>query len=437
MNIQEIQMVLRTFPCAFYGGNLYDENEIIAASRVIFNKSPFRHYGLKCTHEADQFEKECREYFGVRYAHTTNSGTGALMAALHALDVGPGDEVIMPGFLWVSDSNTVLLRGAIPVMCEINATLNMDPIDLEKKITKKTKCVIAIHMTGVPADIDAIMSICKPRKIKVLEDLSQCVGGAVKGRKLGGIGDIGIASLQLNKMITSGEGGLILTKSENYYQKVTARTDLGYPRVGGISKNTGEDANVTVGEGRRFNEVSAAIMREQLKKLPEMLIKLRAIKKRMKDYLRGKGQFKFRTIIDEKGDPGSMLSIIFNGRDERVRFQSAAEKLFPHQQLRAGALVDMGLHIYYNCSNLVKKMPALPGGFPWNLPENRGNYSYDKGTLPRTDDLLERSMHMNIPPDLNDIQIDAWLAGFDAVFAQTQDAPGKSATKVREPALVA
>jgi len=276
-------------------------------------------------------------------------------------------------------------------------------------------------MTGAPADITRIMEICKPRGIPVLEDLSQCVGGSVGGRKLGSIGDIGIASLQLNKMITSGEGGLILTNSEYFYQKVTARMDLGYPRVGGISTNTGKDDNVTVGEGRRFNEVSAAIMREQLKKLPDMLDAMRAAKKRMTDRLRG--PFEFRKTVDESGDTGSNLSLIFKTKDGRCDFQKTAAELFPHQGLRAGALVDMGLHIYHNCSNLVKKIPALPGGFPWNLPENSGDHSYEKGTLPRTDDVIERTMHFTIPPDLSAVQIDAWIEAFEAVFERMRDEP--------------
>lgn len=418
MGSDEIRQILATLPGGLFGANLYDEREARAASRVILNRSPFRYYGPNCTNEADLFEAECCAYFGSRYAHTTNSGTGALLAALHALDVGPGDEVIVPGYLWVADCNAVLLRGAIPVMGEIDTTLNLDPADVRRKISPRTKCIIAIHMAGTQADIDAITTVGADHGVPILEDFSQCVGGAVAGRKVGSIGSIGIASLQLNKMITCGEGGLIVCNDERYHARGLARTDLGAARVDGIAGNGAVEAPLTIGEGRRFSEVSAAIMRVQLERLPGMLDRLRAINRYMKEQLRGLGNFTFRRIVDEDGDTGSTMALIFDSLSERRRFQDASSRLFPRGELQTVALVNSGCHVYYNCETLVKRIPALPGGFPWSLPANAGsiNYHYGKGLLPQTDDLIERTVVVGIPPNVTELQVDAWVAGFQAVF---------------------
>jgi len=416
VTIEEIRQVLSTMPDGFFGANLFDHREASAASRVICNRSPFRYYGPNCTNEADLFEAECSRYFGSRYAHTTNSGTGALMAALHALGVGPGDEVIVPGYLWIADCNAVLLRGAIPVMGEIDTTLNLDPADLRRKINRRTKCIIAIHMAGAPADMDAIGRVAGDYGIPTLEDFSQCVGGAVAGRMVGTIGSIGIASLQLNKMITCGEGGLVICNDEAYHARVVSRTDLGNSRVGDAVDGSA-DVNLTVGEGRRFNEISAAIMRVQLERLPGMLTRLREIKRYIKSQLRNLGNVTFRRIVDEDGDTGSTIAVMFDSPAERVRFQDASSSLFQRGELQTVGLVDAGCHIYYNCETIVRKVPALPGGFPWSLPENSNstNYSYDKGLLPVTDSLIERTISFSIPPDITEVQVDAWVAGFTAV----------------------
>jgi dTDP-4-amino-4,6-dideoxygalactose transaminase len=421
--LEKIRQILTTLPGPLFGANLYDKREVAAASRVIANKSPFRYYGPHCTNEAELFEAECCSYFGSRYAHTTNSGTGALIAALHALDVGPGDEVIVPGYLWISDCNAVVLRGAIPVMGEIDATLNLDPADMRRKINRRTKCIIAIHMAGAPADIDVIKKVGDEHGIPTIEDFSQCVGGAVAGRKVGTIGNIGIASLQLNKMITCGEGGLILCNDEGYYAGVLARTDQGPSRAYGVAASSPADLNLTIGEGRRFNEISAAIMRVQLERLPEMLKRLREVSKYMKGQLHNWGNFTFRRSVDEDGETGSTMALIFDSLSERRRFQDASARLFPLGELQTVALVDTGCHVYYNCDTLVQKIPALPGGFPWNLPENSSttDYSYGKGLLLCTDSLIERTVSVSIPPDITEVQVDAWVAGFRAVFDELKN----------------
>lgn len=417
MTVSEIGRILTSTPPDFYGANVYDEQEIIAAARVIFNQSPFRYYGRKCTNEAQQFEEEAAAYFGVKHAAATNSGSGALLLALHALGVGPGDEVIIPGYFWIAVSNAVLLRGAMPVICEVNDTLNMDPADLERKIGPRTRCVIAVHMFGGQADMPTIARICRDRKVALLEDSSQANGASIGGRKVGSWGDIGITSLQLNKVITAGEGGLLLTNSAEYCEKAVARSDMGYPREGGISSATKAMSFITIGEGRRFNEVSAAIMRVQLAKLPAIAKAMVGTKRAIQAGLRPTVPCQMRAEVDPVGDIGSTLAFAFKDAAHVDSFLAAGRSLFGDAWF-ANTMRDSGLHVYYNCSNLVKKIPVLPNGFPWNLPENQGEHRYEKGTCPNTDALLARSVGFGIAPNIDELHRQAMIDALNLAFQE-------------------
>lgn len=407
MDLQTIKKILKTLPAGFYGGNLYGSEEEAAALRVIHNKSPFRFYGPAFTDEAGAFEREAAKFFGVKHALATNSGSGALMLALHALGVGPGDEVIIPGYLWVAVSNTVILRGAVPVLCEIDETLNMDPKDLEKKITANSKAVIAVSMFGAVADAEPIAKICKARKVRLIEDISQACGGAIKGRCIGSFGDLAISSLQLNKMISAGEGGLVLTDSQDLILRAQARHDMGYARAGGIASRA--DTYLTIGEGRRLTEIQAAIMREQLKRLPKMRKALLSAKNSIKSRIPDRPDlFSYRRIVDPAGDTGSTLTLIFNTKALAKRFLEAQKQIFPKGELELGAREDTGLHVYRNISNLVQKTPALPDGFPWNHPKNKALVrDYAGGTLPRTDDLLARAVGTGVPGGIAPLMAEA------------------------------
>lgn len=418
MDLDQLKQVLSSSPPGFFGANVYDDQEIAAAVRVIFNQSPFRFYGRKCTFEAQHFEEEAAAWYGVKHALTTNSGSGALLLALHAMDIGPGCEVIVPGFFWIAVSNTVLLRGGIPVICEVDNTLNMDPADLRKKITPKTKCVIAVHMFGGQANIPEIAKICREKRIPLIEDSSQCNGGAIAGKKLGSYGDIGITSLQLNKVITAGEGGLFLTNNPTYYEKAFARSDMGYPRSGGISSAEAKSSFVTIGEGRRFHEIGAAIMRVQLSKLSRIVSAMKESKAAIEAGMRPTVECEPRKVVDAAGDLGSTQTIIFKTAERAEAFVAAGGKIFGDDAWFASVHVHAGLHIYYNCTNLVQKIPVLPGGFPWNQPENQGSYHYEKGTCPATDGLLARSVGMSIPPDLSPVQRGARIEALNMAFKE-------------------
>jgi dTDP-4-amino-4,6-dideoxygalactose transaminase len=325
--------------------------------------------------------------------------------------------VIIPGFFWVAVSNAVLLRGAMPVICEVNGTVNMDPDDLRRKIGPRTRCVIAVHMFGGQADMPAIAKICAERKVALIEDSSQCNGASIGGRKAGSWGDIGITSLQLNKVITAGEGGLLLTNSAAYCEKAVARSDMGYPREGGVSSAEAAAGFLTIGEGRRYNEVSAAIMRVQLAKVSSIVKAMSTTKRAIQAGLKPTLPCEMRTEVDPAGDLGSTLTMVFENPADVEAFNAAGRSLFGEAWF-VGRLSDTGLHIYYNCTNLVKKIPVLPNGFPWNLPENKGEHRYEKGTCPNTDALLARCAGFGIAPNVDELHCQALIEALNLAFQE-------------------
>ena len=161
-------------------------------------------------------EEEWARYCGVRYALTTNSGTAALHTAVAAGGIGTGDQVITTAFTFLATALAVLQHNAVPVFTDIDPrTYNIDPAKIEERITPRTKAVIPVHIHGVPADMDPILAVAKKHGLLVIEDAAQAHGSTYKGKKVGGIGDMGIFSLQASKNLPAGEGGILVTNRED------------------------------------------------------------------------------------------------------------------------------------------------------------------------------------------------------------------------------
>ena len=194
------------------------KEEIDAVARVIESKELFKVNGGSLK-ETENFEKELREKLNIDHAVAMTSGMAALTSALIGMGVGPGDEVIVPAYTYIATATAVLATGAIPVVAEINKTLMIDPEDIEKKISPRTKVIIPVHMKGYAADMDAVMAVAKKHNLMVLEDSCQAVGGTYKGKRLGTIGDAGAFSFNYFKVISAGEGGALLTNNKEIFEK--------------------------------------------------------------------------------------------------------------------------------------------------------------------------------------------------------------------------
>ena len=383
------------WPAPFPGAHWLDEREDRAVLDALHRRSLFRYYGLQKPRYAEALERRAREFYGVRYALGVNSGTGALFTAMTAMGIGPGCEVVVPAFFWVATVGAIVNANAIPVLCEVDESLCMDPQDLEGKITGRTKLIVPVHMAGAPCDMRAIMAIAKRRGIAVLEDCAQANGGSFNGQRVGSFGELGMFSLQWNKNATAGEGGLLVTNDAGLYERCVAAHDLGIPWVNGAPCETG---TVTWGAGRRMSELTGAVGSVQLKKLPTILSHMRASKRRIKALLEGTPGLSFRRLNDEAGDTGAFLIL-------QVEHEAKARAVVAGIQAAgldtAVRLAEYGLHIYFNIPQLVTKAPLSPAGNPWSLPANQKSIrDYGKGACPRSDELFSRSLLVPIPSRL-------------------------------------
>lgn len=387
------------FPREFPGVHYYGSEEEEAVLRVIRNRSPFRYYGASFLQEVHHLEEEFRKRLDRKYAQAVSSGTNALTAALAALGIGPGQEVLMPGFLWVSTVGTVVRAGAIPVLVEIGDSFSMSPEDLEKKITERSTLVIPVHMCGVPVNMPGILKVARKHGLRVLEDCAQSNGACLNGKQVGTFGDIGMFSFQMNKMITAGEGGMLVTDDENLYLRANAAHDLGVPWTGGMPDDS-KKVHIW-GAGARMSELAAAVLRAQLAKLDQIVECTRASKQRIKEQLSDLPGLKWRRVDDPSGECGAFIIAVLESDEKAAGFAARAST----SGLTCNRLPDYGLHIYYNILSLVNKTSNSPDGFPWTHPMNeKSRYTYSKGALPRTDDLLERSVVLPVPSCLTEEQ---------------------------------
>jgi len=235
------------------------EEELKEVIEVIKSKRLWSSLGSK----VKQFEKAIAKYQGMKYAIATSSETTALSLTVAALGIGPGDEVAVPACSSLATPNAVVYQKAVPVFVDIDPrTFTMDPEDLERKITERTKAVIIVHMYGCPAEIDSLLVIARKHKLLVIEDCALAMGAEYKGKKVGTFGDVACFSFGTGKQITIGQGGAVVTNNEKIAKEISKRNHhYGVPRGAHVIGK----ADV-LGYNYKMSEVSAAIGLAQLKK---------------------------------------------------------------------------------------------------------------------------------------------------------------------------
>ncbi len=263
-----------------------------------------------------EFERKFADYFNVNHAQAVSSGSAALKVALKALGIGRGDEVITQAFTFVATVEAILDVGGLPVIVDVDDSLNMDPERLKAAITSKTKAVIPVHMMGAPADMNAVLSIAEKHGLMVLEDNAQCCGGSHGGKALGTIGQIGITSFDANKTIITGEGGMVTTSDEKLYLKARLYHDHGHEYSRTLGR--GEENALMTGFNYRMTELQAAIGIVQLSKLEMILKKQRQNKNRLLERL--DLPFQFRKIHDRKGEMGDAVIFFCDSREQASEF---------------------------------------------------------------------------------------------------------------------
>jgi 8-amino-3,8-dideoxy-alpha-D-manno-octulosonate transaminase len=241
--------------------------EVFDKSRILFRHSfdPLRNGVYKVR----DFEQAFARRMKIDHALAVTSGTAALRVALAALGIGAGDEVITQSFTFVATVEAIIESGATPIVTEVDDTLNMDPEDLQRKITSRTKAVIVVHMLGTPARMDQILPLAQAHGLAVIEDTAWGCGGDLGGRLLGTMGDIGTFSFDFAKTMTTGEGGMVVTRDGAIYGKAAAYHDHGHENNPSLPR--WEDSRSGSGFNYRMNELQGAVGLAQLRKLDQVV----------------------------------------------------------------------------------------------------------------------------------------------------------------------
>jgi 8-amino-3,8-dideoxy-alpha-D-manno-octulosonate transaminase len=334
------------------------------------------------------FEKAFAKYFGSSYAQAVSSGSCALKVALTALDVGPGDEVICPAFTFMATYEAVLEVGAIPVMADIDDTLNLDPDDIPNKITPRTKAIIPVHMCGAPARMDKIMKVAKKHKLLVLEDNAQACGASIKGKYTGTFGQMGIFSFDHYKTIVTGEGGMILTDDLDLFHRAEWYHDHGHDHLSKVSRAL--DGRTILGFNYRMNELQGAIGLAQLRKLKRVLSAQRKNKAAIEAMLAKIPGLKFRAVPDPQGDSATHLA--FNLPTEKLA--KAFQKALSAEGIGTTCFKENFWHYVPNWEHFLAKSTAQTKS-AFNDPRNR-KVTYSRKAIPRAEDLLGRTLIMGI-----------------------------------------
>jgi len=381
------------------GMGYLDDEEIRAATEVLRSRSLFRYYGPDLLRKAEAFERRLESLLGCKHAIGVSSGTAALQCGLVGLHVQEGDEVIVPAVTFIATVGAVVNARAVPVFAEVDESLNLDPASFEANVTEKTKAVIPVHLANVACDMDPILAIAKRHDVRVLEDAAQAIGVTYRGRHVGTFGDAGAFSLQLDKNITSGEGGAMVTDDWDVYDRAVRYQDQG----GQFTTSKGEVRDHSSGEpligvNLRMNEIAGAIAEVQVQRLPSMIEAMRrtaqTIRRRLSDL-----PVEWRKLPDDSGEGGS-VTMFFERAEVATRFADALRA----EGIPAGRVYG-GRPVYANPAVLAQRT-AWERGAPFRSLEFPTDRRYHPGLCPRSEDLLQRSLSVQIGPQLDGQDVD-------------------------------
>ncbi|MCO5723411.1 DegT/DnrJ/EryC1/StrS family aminotransferase [Robiginitalea marina] len=269
---------------------------------------------------ASDLESALAKRMNTEYAHLVSSGTAALTVALASAGVGAGDEVIVPTFTFVASFEAVLALGAIPVLCDIDDTLTLDPEAVRRAITARTKVIMPVHMCGSMADLGALKTIADEYGLLLLEDACQAIGGTYNGQPLGTIGEVGCFSFDYVKTITCGEGGALVTRSRDLYEKAQAFSDHGHDHIG---SDRGAEGHPHLGFNFRISELNAAVGLAQLARLDEFLDKQKAHYARLRQAISGLPGVEFRRVPEGGVENYSFLNFFLSDETTARRARQA------------------------------------------------------------------------------------------------------------------
>jgi dTDP-4-amino-4,6-dideoxygalactose transaminase len=343
----------------------------------------------------DRFEMLLAQQIGAKHVLTVNSGTSALICALVAAEIGPGDEVLVPAYSWISTALAPLAVGAVPILVDIDESLTIDIEDIKRKINPHTRAIIPVHMQNLVCNMDAIMAIAREHQLVVIEDACQAVGVSYKNRRVGTIGDVGVFSFNHHKNLNSGEGGALITNNDRLFSRARIYHDVGNftrPRVSESSEPIFSGVNF------RVSELTGAVLYAQRTRLDSVLKGLRKRREVLVRQLEKSNRFR----ICPHHDPQSAIGL-------SVLFERPAEARVFASNRGVTQLISTGRHVYTNWEALLSRrsFDDRMNPFKWAHRE----ISYTPETCRRTLDILERTCRIGLGGEfpLPLVRVQAWF----------------------------
>ena len=359
--------------------------------------------------KGEAFEQLARETFGVKYAIATSSGTGSLHAAFVAAGVGPGTEVIVPAVGFFATAAAVVAAKGVPVFCDVDESLSIDPGKIEARITPRTVAVAPTCVMGTVPDVDPILEIARRHNLKVVEDCAQAPGAKYKGRYAGTLGDIGCFSISAYKVVGGGEGGLLLTDDERLYERASQLAECGglmRPDRFAPARYQGE---LFCGTNYRMSELEAAVDVVQLRKMPALVERYNENRRGILGRLKTYKEIVPQKLNDPQGGVGYMVRFFPETVSLGEKIAAAlnaegigvGEFIWPAQCDIRGKDAPPDWHCYKDMFPVIERTDATDSACAFSCPiyrEKGGRIEYCVGDCPVADDLFDRNVQVWLDP---------------------------------------
>ena len=381
-----------------------------AVMEVLDSQSLFRYYGPNLLSKVAAFEAGFAEFMGSNYAMAASSGTAALRLGLSALGVGPGAEVIVPAVTFIASVGAIVANRARPVFAEVDETMQLDPNDLARCLTARTKAIMPVHLNGFAVDMDPVLEFAREHNLAIIEDAAQSCGSFYKDRRVGTIGDIGCFSFQLEKNITSGEGGILVTDDPELFRRATIYGDQGgqfWTAHQGVRDTVG--GQPIIGENLRMNEIAGAILGCQLKKLTEILNRIERNTAIVRNAVAEIDALALRPTAPAR-DRHALGILFYLPTAEKANQIADALRA---EGVPAGRVY--GAEPVYAAKQILNQW-TITDGCPFNCPSFFPEpINYEMGMCPRTEDLLARAVGLRIGPFFTEEDLDDIIKGVQKV----------------------